>query len=124
MRRAQIELAMSRIHVFHKLPIPGRRFVIADYVKSEYGIALLLDQHVNRPAHVPETLLQAADLFVEATQKGDPATWTSDDEAMVLAIYLSFRTATNMTESQKRAERTLEAVKAGILSDKRGSFVL
>lgn len=125
MRRAQIALAISRLEAFYRVAIPGKAgHSAASYISSEYGVALLLDQHVNRPDHVPATLVTAIDGFIAKTKKKDPAKWTSGDESRVLAGYLTERNATSMTDSQNRADRTRAHVGAGRLSDKRGSFVL
>ena len=56
-RACEIEHAMARIDVFYR----GARSVlggkaVSDFITSELGVALLLDQHVNRPGHVPKTL--------------------------------------------------------------------
>ncbi|HEV2766067.1 MAG TPA: SH3 domain-containing protein, partial [Pyrinomonadaceae bacterium] len=55
-RQAQVEHAMERVDLFYRCPrcLIGSRFV-GDYVSSECGVALILDQHVNRPGHVPKT---------------------------------------------------------------------
>jgi hypothetical protein len=49
MRKAEVEYAASRIDLFyrdanHKI----RKLFIADFVSSEFGVALILDEHVNR----------------------------------------------------------------------------
>ncbi|MBK8168484.1 MAG: hypothetical protein IPK64_21245 [bacterium] len=55
----QIKQAMGRINTFYRNPssLLNNRSV-ADYVTSECGVALLFDQHVNRPGHVPGTSRQ------------------------------------------------------------------
>lgn len=123
MRQVEIEYAASRIDLFyrdgsHKI----RDLFVADFVSSEFGVALLLDQHVNRPGHVPKTLAAAVNQFITSTGKINPATWTDQDEAKVLGIYLQLRKKTNMTDSDARAERVRQAVNKGLASDKRGSF--
>ena len=124
MRQAEIEYAASRIDLFyrdgsHKV----RGLFVADFVSSEFGVALLLDQHVNRPGHVPKTLAAAVDQFIASSGKINPATWTDQDEANVLNIYIRLRSkTTNMTDSDARADRVRQAVSKGLASDKRGSF--
>jgi hypothetical protein len=118
-RQAQIDHAMGRVDIFyrdakHKI---GDRFV-ADYVTSEFGVALLLDQHVNRPGHVPTTIAKA----VTQMSGGDPAGWSDAQEKQLLDIYLKLRAQTNMTDSDKRADVIRKAVKAGLASDSRGSY--
>jgi hypothetical protein len=118
-RACEIEHAMARIDVFYR----GARSVlggkaVSDFITSELGVALLLDQHVNRPGHVPKTLVTA----IKSFGKKDPGSWTSADERKVLAMYITERAKTSMTNSTKRANSIKKAVTAGGLSDERGSF--
>jgi len=123
-RRVQIEHAVSRLDTFYREPKKGiRRRVVADYVTSEYGVALLLDQHVNRPGHVPVTLLQAVDELAQHTDVARPELWTDHEERELLNLYLERRAMTNMTDSVKRADAITRAVRQGVISDQRGSFV-
>jgi hypothetical protein len=122
-RTVQIEQAADRLNIFYKSPkhlIDGR--MIADYVSSEAGVALLLDQHVNRPGHVPKTIAQAVEELVRAGGVADPARWTDTEERELLKEYISLRAETSMTDSDKRAQVVLEAVARGVISDRRGSF--
>ena len=122
-RQAQIEHAVDRITVFYRNPnkrIRGR--FVADYVTSEYGVALLLDQHVNRPGHVPRTLAQAVDAIAEELGDDDPTDWGFAQEKRLLDLYLEFRERTSMTDQALRARRTKDAVASGLASDERGSF--
>lgn len=123
MRQVEVEYAASRIDLFyrdasHKI----RNLFIADFVSSEFGVALLLDQHVNRPGNVPSTLAAAVNQFINSTGKSDPSTWTDQDEASVLNIYIQRRNGTSMTNSQERADSVRQAVNSGLASAKRGSF--
>jgi hypothetical protein len=123
LRVVQIEHAMDRLGIFYrsaKHEIAGRP--IADYVTSEAGVALLLDQHVNRPGHVPKTLA-AAIAKLPKRQAARPAAWSDKTERAVLERYLELRAATTMTDSDKRAQVVLDAVTRGVISDRRGSFV-
>jgi hypothetical protein len=118
-RQAQIDHAMGRVEIFyrdakHKI---GDRF-IADYVTSEFGVALLLDQHVNRPGNVPTTIAKA----VTQMGGGDPGAWSDGQEKQLLDIYIQLRAQTSMTDSNKRADVIRKAVSAGLASDKRGSY--
>jgi len=124
-RRAEIEHAVDRINVFYRNPkkkIRGR--FVADYVTSEYGIALLLDQHVNRPAHVPKTLAKAIDSIAQELGSDNPTNWGFAEEKRLLDLYLQFREQTSMTDQGLRAQRTKEAVANGLASDERGSFTM
>jgi hypothetical protein len=123
-RCGQIEHAVRRLQVFYRCPQPalGGRSA-ADLVSSELGIALLFDQHVNRPGHVPATLMQAfARGVAEQRWSGDPSQWTTSEETLLLQRYLELRHASSMTDSRGRAERLRQSVQAGRLSGQRGSF--
>jgi hypothetical protein len=123
MRQAEIEYAASRIDLFYRdASHKVRNLFVADFVSSEFGVALLLDQHVNRPGHVPSTLATAVNQFISAGGKADPSTWTDQDEANVLNIYIQRRKSTSMTDSDARADRIRQAVNKGLASAKRGSF--
>jgi len=118
-RQAQVDHAMGRVDIFYKSAKHkiGDRF-IADYITSEFGVALLLDQHVNRPGNVPATISKA----VTQMGGGDPAAWSDGQEKQLLNIYLQLRAQTTMTDSNKRADAIRKAVAAGLASDKRGSY--
>jgi hypothetical protein len=119
MRAVEIEHAMSRVDLFFRCPacLINTRFV-GDYISSEYGIALLLDQHVNRPSHVPGTLARAVAQFAG----GDPQGWQDTQEQKLINLYLQQRALTSMTNSQQRAQAILAAVNKGLASNKRGSY--
>jgi hypothetical protein len=120
-RRCQVEHAAARVDVFYRPPrarLGGRP--LSDFVTSEYGVALLLDEHVNRPGHVPGTLAAALDGL--PARGRDPAAWTDEDEAALLGRYVAARNATGMTSPQERAATIGRAVAAGWLSPRRGSF--
>jgi hypothetical protein len=122
-RQAQVEHAMSRVDLFYRCPrcLINTRFV-GDYVSSEYGVALLLDQHVNRPGHVPGTLARAVATLVGQLGADAPQGWQNTQEQRLLDLYLANRAQTSMTDSNARAQRILQAVNAGLASNKRGSF--
>jgi hypothetical protein len=122
-RQAQIGHAMGRVDLFYRSPqkmIRGR--FVADYVSSEFGVALLLDQHVNRPGHVPGTLARAVDKFAAQLGSDNPAGWGDAQERKLLDIYIQLRASTSMTDSDKRANTIRQAVANGLASDKRGSY--
>lgn len=122
-RLAEVEHAMDRVDLFFRCPecLINTRFV-GDYVSSEYGIALLLDQHVNRPAHVPATLARAVSVLVGQLGSDAPQSWQDAQEQKLIALYLQKRAQTSMTDSDGRAKKILDAVRAGLASDKRGSY--
>ncbi|MBV9211614.1 MAG: hypothetical protein JOZ52_13330, partial [Acidobacteria bacterium] len=123
MRQVEIEHAASRIDLFYRDAshrIKG--LFVADFISSEAGVAMLLDEHVNRPGNVPTTLAGAVNQFITASGKSNPQTWTTQDERTVLNIYIQRRNRTSMTDSQNRANSILQAVSAGLASAARGSF--
>jgi hypothetical protein len=122
-RRAYVKTAIDRIPVFHDAPVAalGNR-PLSRYVTSELAVAHLLDQHVNRPGHVPKTIAQAIAEVAAARSKPDPANWGDTEERAVISRYLTLRHATSMTDSVDRAKRIQDAVAAGRLSDRRGSY--
>jgi hypothetical protein len=123
MRKVEVEYAASRVDLFFREPNHRiHNLFIADFVSSEFGVALLLDEHVNRPGNVPGTLAGAVNQFINTTGKSDPTTWTTQDEATVLNIYIQRRASTSMTQSTDRANRIRQAVNNGLASAQRGSF--
>jgi uncharacterized protein YraI len=122
-RLVQLEHALSRIDCFLKVDnrrIRGR--YIGDYVTSEYGIAQLLDQHVNRPAHVLTTVRQAVESLEGEIDVDDPDGWGDAEERSLLDAYLTFREQTSMTDGPRRAARIRRQVENGVISDTRGSY--
>lgn len=122
-RAAQIEHAAKRLDSFYRLPSPRLRGRdIATYITSEYGIALILDEHVNRPGHVPGTLADALDELATHADVDQPQAWADHEEQELLSIYLERRATTTMTDAAKRGETVRTAVTAGTISNRRGSF--
>lgn len=116
--------AFSRINVFHhdsNYQVNGHD--IAAIVTSEYGMALILDNHVNRPAYIKPCLTKAMEMVGLA--ETDPRTWDTSEERALLAEYLDIRTKhgrSPMTDAKKRARVTKKYLTRGIISDERGSF--
>jgi LysM repeat protein len=123
-RQVQIEQAIDRLNLFYRSERCkiGTRFV-ADYASSEYGVALLLDQHVNRPGHVPGTFSRAVTALIEQLGTDDPETWNDEQEQKLLDLYIKLRAQTNMTDSTKRAETIRKAIRDKLASDRRGSYM-
>lgn len=120
-RAAQLALAASRIAQFIKLTAAGHQ--IGEWLTSQYGIALVLDEHVNRPGHVPSTLERAlTKLLGDGVTASDPATWSHAEELRLIHGYLEVRETTSMTNSTSRARLIGECIRTGQLSDDRGSF--
>lgn len=118
-RACQFSLARGRIDLFVGKMAAGQP--LRNWMSSELAIALVLDEHVNRPGHVPKTL-ETAIATLGAPGTVTPATWSSDDEHRLIDAYLDARGRTNMTDSDKRADRITEFVRRGQLSDRRNSF--
>jgi len=122
-RRFQVEHAVGRLETFYREPRKAiRNRVVADYVSSEYGVALLFDQHVNRPGHVPSTLAKALEELAHHMDVSKPENWTDQEESALLDLYVEHRAMTNMTDSSKRADSIHRAVQRQLISDRRGSF--
>jgi hypothetical protein len=119
-RACQINLAAARVTRFIRAPVAGH--LVGDWLSSEYGIALVLDEHVNRPGHVPGTLKRGIDkLKLSGT---DPTGWGDQEEDNLISAYKTAREATKMTDPAKRAKGIEGCVDSGMLSKNRGSFVM
>lgn len=120
-RHCQLLHAGGRIAHFADDLVAGHP--VRAWFSSELGMALLLDQHVNRPGHVPGTLERAVKALLAAGGAStDPANWSDADEEKLIARYVALRAGTSMTHSTLRADRMLELAHAGKLSAARGSF--
>jgi hypothetical protein len=120
MRLAQLALAARRIKRFQDAKTANRK--LRDWINSEYGIALILDQHINRPGHVPKTLEQAI-AALGGSLPADPASWGRAEEQRLIDVYLDKRDETSMTDSAKRAAKVASFVRDHQISDERKSFV-
>jgi len=92
----------------------GYQHPISDYVTSEYGGALVLDQDVNRPGYVQDDFGKALDKFYKANPKvsKDPALWADADRAAyeksILKNYGALRRGTDMQKrTSKLAQKNL-----------------
>jgi peptidoglycan hydrolase-like protein with peptidoglycan-binding domain len=120
MRLSQLNLAAGRIKRFSAAATAGRP--LRDWLSSELGIALVLDEHVNRPGHVPGTLRNARTALGSAVPP-DPSGWTTADERKLIDAYIAKRNATNMTDPGKRSDKIIDFVGRNQLSADRNSFV-
>ncbi|VWX54612.1 N-acetylmuramoyl-L-alanine amidase [Novosphingobium sp. 9U] len=121
-RRCQLQHAAARVARFADVPLRGHP--LRQWVTSELGMAHLLDQHVNRPGHVPKTLEQALGALIAAGRvEPDPARWNGVDEQRLIDRYLTLRAKTSMTHSQQRATRIMDQARDGLLKAGRESFV-
>ena len=118
----EIEHALSRLRTFYTTDRyrVGSAYV-SDLITSEYGVALILDHHVNRPAYVKDCLEAA----LSQTGLRDPHTWGTAEERRLIAAYLTIRQTygtSPMTDAAKRASVTKKYLDNGTISDERGSF--
>jgi hypothetical protein len=118
----QIQHALSRINSFYRANnYKVKGYYLADLIKSEYGVGLLLDNHVNRPGYL-RSCVETAFMGVNL---GDPAGWGTKEEMRLLEAYLKVRTVYGeapMTDADKRAVVTKKYLEKGIISAERGSF--
>ena len=118
----EVQHALSRINTFYRAR--GYRvkgYYIADLVTSEYGMGLLLDNHVNRPGYIKPCLEKAMD----QTGLKNPPNWGTAAERRLIKAYLKIRETHGrypMTHAAKRAAVTKKYLDNGTISDERGSF--
>ena len=120
----QVLHAINRINQFYFVKsskLDG--YALVDLITSEYGVALLLDNHVNRPGYLRGCVAAALErsnlTAAELTQGGD------EEEQLVIKNYLDIRQTYGkypMTDARQRASVTRGYVVDGIISDGRGSF--
>ena len=119
----EIEHALSRLANFYRsnaYRVKGH--LIADLITSEYGVGLILDNHVNRPGYVKPSLEKAMD----QTGLSDPIGWGTEEEGKLIDAYLKIRETHGrypMTHARKRADVTRKYLDTGTISGERGSFV-
>ncbi|MFN7120034.1 MAG: peptidoglycan-binding domain-containing protein [Saprospiraceae bacterium] len=122
-KAVQIEHALSRLNNFYwnpRLAING--LLLAQIVTSQYGVALILDNHVNRPSYVKPCIEKA----LQAARLDKPIqTWNTEDELKLIHEYLKIREiygSSPMTDARKRALVTKRYLDQGIISADRNSF--
>ncbi len=123
----QIEHGINRLRNFYwKDSYAAFGYNLSKIITSEYGVALLLDNHVNRPAWVGDCVRIA----MENTGLINPTFWETQDELKVIEEYLVVRAQyakganPPMTKAEERAQVVRRKRDQGILSDQRGSFVV
>lgn len=121
----QVKHALNRLRNFYwKDNFAVFSFTLNRVITSAYGVALLLDHHVNRPSWVKPTV----ELAMSQTGLTNPSVWTDQDEMRLLEAYLNIREtytdnrSSPMTKSRARAQMIFQEVQAGRLSTNRGSF--
>ena len=117
----EVEHSLSRLERFYwKKSL--NNLSIADLITSEFGVGLLLDNHVNRPGYVAKCVGEA----FKNTNLGNPQSWSTEEERILLKEYLRIRESfgrSPMTHARKREKATRKYLRQGIISDERGSFV-
>lgn len=99
-------------------------YQLSELVTSEFGVALLLDNHVNRPGYVYDCVATA--ITNCQMQPSDLAQGSENDERNVIEAYLDVRQTFGqrpMTDAEQRGEVTRRYLQTGLISDARGSFV-
>ncbi len=120
----EIKHALARLEQFYSTgayTVGEAKHRVSDLVTSEYGVGLILDNHVNRPAYVRQCLAKA----LKQTALGDPAGWGTEEERKLISAYLKIRVThgkSPMTHAEKRARVTGRYLARGVISDRRGSF--
>ena len=119
----EIKHALARLDQFYSTDryMVDNKYRVSELVNSEYGVGLILDNHVNRPAYVNTCLARAL------TQTGlrNPGEWGTEEERKLIDAYLKIRVSygrSPMTDAEKRARVTKKYVTNGTISDRRGSF--
>jgi hypothetical protein len=120
----QILHAVNRINQFYFVKsskLDG--YALDVLITSEYGVALLLDNHVNRPGYLRGCVAAALErsnlTAAELARGGD------EEEQLVIKNYLDIRQTYGkypMTDARQRASVTRGYVVDGIISDGRWSF--
>ncbi len=120
----QIEHALSRLKNFYFKTDSGNTiygFPLSKIITSEYGVGLILDNHVNRPGYVRSCIKEAMD----TTGLKNPANWTSAEERKVLDAYLNIRVtygSSPMTSARHRENVTKKYLAQHLISDERNTF--
>lgn len=123
----QVEHALDRLKNFYWKPsyaVFGN--LLSTVITSAYGVALLLDNHVNRPAWIKPCV----ELAMQQTGLSNPSMFTDQNEKDLIKAYLNVRhtysdgSIAPMTKSLIRAQSIYAEVQAGRLSEARGSFQL
>lgn len=117
----EIGHALSRLNNFYwkeRRELQGHK--LAELINSEYGVALLLDQNVNRGIDVYSTVGDVLNGF----SLNNIANWSDEDEQRLIEKYLARREQTVMHDPKGRARRIREIAGEGPnqLSMRRGSF--
>jgi hypothetical protein len=121
----QVLQAISRLDRFYFIPSQSLQgFALSQLLSSEYAVALLLDQHVNRPSHVIGCVADAiARSGLTPTRIANSST---DNEAVIIQNYLTLRETYGgvnaMTKSRERANLIRQEIVKSNLSTQKFSF--
>jgi peptidoglycan hydrolase-like protein with peptidoglycan-binding domain len=122
----QVKHALDRLNNFYwKDSFRVNGYGLNEVITSSYGVALLLDNHVNRPAWVDNCV----ELAMTTTGLTDsPNNWTDAEEKRLIEAYLKIREDYTengyapMTKARERARGMYADLRQGLLSEQRGSF--
>jgi len=121
----QVLQAISRLDRFYFSPSQALQgFALSQLLSSEYAVALLLDQHVNRPSHVIGCV---ADAIVRSGLTPSKISQSSaDNEALIIQNYLTLRETYGgvnaMTKSRERANLIRQEITKSNLATQKFSF--
>ncbi len=120
---AQLLHAVARLDQFYFRAQPRLGGLpLAQLITSEYGVALLLDNHVNRPGY----LVGSVERALQQLGRSPAQLAGTGDETAFLREYLKVRKdfggTRAMTDSDRRAQITRRYVTNGSISDRRGTF--
>ena len=121
----QVLQAISRLDRFYFSPSQSLQgFALSQLLSSEYAVALLLDQHVNRPSHVIGCVADA--IARSGLTPARLANSSTDNEAVIIQNYLTLRETYGgvnaMTKSRERANLIRQEIVKSNLSTQKFSF--
>jgi hypothetical protein len=99
-------------------------YALSDLITSEFGVALLLDNHVNRPGYVTGCVAEA--IKRSNFEYNEFANGGNDMEDTTLQNYISVRETYGkypMTDAIRRADATRRYLDDGTISAEKGSFL-
>jgi len=119
----QFKHALATLDQFYSTDryMVDNKYLVSDLVTSEYGVAVILDNYVNRPVYVKACLAKALNL----TGLRNPGQWGTEEERKFIDAYLKIRVTYGrfpMTDAEKRGRVTKKYLTNDTISDHRGSF--
>jgi hypothetical protein len=121
----QVLQAISRLDRFYFSPSQSLQgLALSQLLSSEYAVALLLDQHVNRPGHVIGCVADA--IARSGLTPAQIAQSSADNEALIIQNYLTLRETYGgvnaMTKSRERANLIRQEIARSNLATQKFSF--